>query len=72
MPKKKIDIEALERLMKPEDEEACLRYILKYPTREEAAKFSSSLTQKKDHFVASRRRWLERQGEGGLARKLAK
>ena len=29
----KVDIEALERLIEPEDEEVCLRYILKYSTR---------------------------------------
>ena len=28
--------------------------------------------EKKDHFVASRRRWLEYQGEGSFARKRAK
>ena len=29
----KVDIEALERLIEPEDEEVCPRYILKYSTR---------------------------------------
>ena len=29
----RVDIEALERLMEPEDEEVCLRCILKYSTR---------------------------------------
>ena len=30
----KVDIEALERLMEPENEEVSLRYILKYSKRE--------------------------------------
>ena len=30
---RKVDITALERVMEPEDEEVCLRYILKYLTR---------------------------------------
>ena len=44
--------------------EVCLRYILEYATRR-----GSSICQlfdtiwKNDHFVASRRRWLEHQGE---------
>ena len=29
----KADIEVLERVIEPEDEEVCLRYILKYSTR---------------------------------------
>ena len=29
----KVDTEALERLIEPEDEEVCLKYILKYSTR---------------------------------------
>ena len=28
--------------------------------------------EKKDHLVANRRRWLEHQGEGSRARKVAK
>ena len=59
-----VDVEALERLMEPEEVEVCLRYILEYSTRR-GSNISSSLTQKekKDPFVASRRRWLEHQGE---------
>ena len=60
MQRKKIDTEALE----PEDGEVCLRYILKYSTRGGSNIFQLSDTKEKmDHFVANRRRWLERQGE---------
>ena len=65
---KRVDIEALERLMEPEEAEVCLRYILKYATRRDIHIFQLCDTQeKKDHFVASRRGWLE-----SFARKLAK
>ena len=60
----KVDVEALERTMEPEDEEVCLRYILKYSTRRGSNVFQLFDTkEKKDHFVASRMRWLEHQGE---------
>ena len=60
----KVDIESLESFMEPEDEEVSLRYILKYSTRG-GSNISSFLTQqrKKDHFVASRKRWLAAQQE---------
>ena len=58
-----VGIEALERLMEPENEEVSLRYILKYSTRGGSNVFQLfDTTEKKDHFVASRRRWLERSG----------
>ena len=60
----KLDIEALERFIEPEDEEVCLRYILKYSTRGGSNVFQLFDTEeKKDHFVASKTRWLERQEE---------
>ena len=60
----KVDIDALERLIEPEDEEVCLRYILKYSTRGGSNIFQLFDTEvKKDHFAASNRRWLERQEE---------
>ena len=60
----RVDVEALERLMEPEEAEVCLRYILKYSTRRGSNIFQFFDTEeKKDHFVASRRRWLEHQGE---------
>ena len=49
--------------MEPEDEEASLRYILKYSTRGGSHIFQLLDTaEKKDHFVASRRCRLEYQG----------
>ena len=60
----KVDIEALERLMEPEEAEVCLRYILRYATRGGSNIFQLFDTEeKKDHFVANKRRWLERQEE---------
>ena len=60
----KLDIGALERLIEPEDEEVCLRYILKYSTRGGSNIFNLvDTSEKKDHLVANRRRWLEHQGE---------
>ena len=59
-----VDIEALECLMEPEDEEVFLRYILKYATRGGSNIFQLFDTaEKKDRFVANRRRWLECQGK---------
>ena len=60
----KVDIEALERLIEPENEKVSPRYILKYSTRGDRHIFHLFDTaEKKDHFVASRRRWLESQGK---------
>ena len=60
----KVDIEALERLMEPEQVEVCPRYILKYATRRGSNIFQLfDTTEKKDHFVASR---------SSLAKRLAK
>ena len=56
----KVDVEAVARLIEPEDEEVCPRYILKYSTRRGSNIFKLFVTgEKKDHLVASRRRWLE-------------
>ena len=56
-----MDIEVLERLMEQENEEVSLRYILKYSMREGSNIFQLFVitAEKKDHFVTSRRRWLE-------------
>ena len=60
----KVDIEALTRLLEPEDEEVCLRYILEYSTRRSSNIFQFLNTgEKEDHLVASGRSWLEHQGE---------
>ena len=53
----------LERLIEPEDEEVCLRYILKYSTKGASSIFQLfDTSEKRDHLVANRRRWLEHQG----------
>ena len=50
----KADIEALARLIGPEDEGVCLRYILKYSTRGGSNIFKFfDTSEKKDHLVAS-------------------
>ena len=55
-----MDIEALARLIEPEDEGVCPRYILKYSTRGGSNIFKLLETsEKKDHLVADGRRWLE-------------
>ena len=60
----KVDIEALERLMEPENGKVSPRYVLKYSTRGGSDIFQHfGTSRKKDHFVSSRRRWLESQGK---------
>ena len=55
-----VDIEALERLIEPEDEGVCLRYILKYSTRGGSNIFQLfDTSENKGYLVANRRRWLE-------------
>ena len=70
----KVDIEALERLMEPENEQISLRYILKYSKRGGSNNFQLLDTaEKKDHFVASRKKMVGESGEEGKkARQLAK
>ena len=57
-----------------ENEDVSLTYIVKYSTRGGSnilQLFDTS--ERQDHFVANRKRWLETQGEGGnKARKLEK
>ena len=61
----KVDIEALARLIEPEDG-VCLRYILKYLTRGGSNIFKLlDTSERPKHFVASRRRWLEGQERNG-------
>ena len=59
------EIEDLKRFIEPENEEVSPRYILKYSTREGSNIFQLfffDTAEKRDHFVAIRRRWLESQG----------
>ena len=59
-----VDDGVLERFLEPEEENVCLRYILKYSTRRGSNIFQFFHTcEKKDHLVANRRRWLEHQKE---------
>ena len=59
-----VEIAGLELLMEPEEAEVCTRYIVKHAKRRGSGIFEIFDTkEKKDHFVASRRRWLEYKGE---------
>ena len=60
----KVEIEVLESLPKQENFQVSLRYILKCSTRGGSNIFHLFDTSgKPNHFVASRRRWLESQGK---------
>ena len=60
----KVDVEVLESLLKLENLEASLRYVLKKSTRTGRNMFQLfDTSEKPNHFVASRRRWLESQGQ---------
>ena len=69
----KVDIEALERLMEPENEEVSLRYILKYSTREGSNIFQLFDTAaKKGPLRGKHKTMVGKSGkEGSTARKLA-
>ena len=55
-----VKIDLVESLLRPENPEVSLRYVLKHPTYWEAAISSSfsNTAEKPNHLVASRRRWL--------------
>ena len=56
----------VERLLRPENLEVSLRYVLKHSTRRGSNIFQLLDTlEKPNHFVASRRRWLESQERDG-------
>ena len=58
--------EVVERLLRPENLEVSLRYVLKHATRRVSNIFQlSDTSERPNHFVASRRRWLESQGRNG-------
>ena len=61
----KVDVEVLDSLLKPENQEVSLsRYVLKYSTRRGSNMFQLSDTSEwPNHFVASRRRKWESEGE---------
>ena len=57
--------------MEPENEEVSLRYIVKYSMRGGSNIFQLFETaEKKDQFVASRKRWLESQGKRQQSKKV--
>ena len=61
------------RLIGPEDEEVCLRYVLKYATRGGSNIFKFfDTSEKKDHLVASRRLVGTPRRRGRHARKVAR
>ena len=62
----KVDIDVVERLLRPENLEVSVRYVLKHATRRGSNLFQLfNTSEKPNHFVASRRRWLESQGRDG-------
>ena len=73
-PISKVDIEALERLIEPEDEEVCLRCILKYSTRGGSNIIQLFGTEEKTGPFRGQQKALVRASrrKGSRARKLAK
>ena len=70
----KVDIEALERMTEPEDEEVCLRYILKYSTGGGSNISQLFDTKEKKRPFRGKQKALvgASRREGSPARKLAK
>ena len=61
-----VDIEVVEGLLRPENLEVSLRYVLKHATGRGGNIFLLFDTSgKPNHFVASRRRWLQSQERDG-------
>ena len=61
-----VDIDVVERLLRPENLEVSLRYVLKHAARKGSNLFQLfDTSEKPNHFAASRRRWLESQGRDG-------
>ena len=60
----KVDIEVAESLLKRENLDVSLRYVLKHSMRGGSNIFQLfDTSEKPKHIVASRRRWLESQGK---------
>ena len=58
-----VEIELVESLLRPENLEVSLRYVLKHATSRGSNIFQLfDTSEKPNHFVASRRQWLESQG----------
>ena len=61
-----VDIEVVESLLRPENQEVSLRYVLKHSTRRGSNIFQLfDTSEKPNRFVVSRRRWLESQERDG-------
>ena len=61
-----VDIDVVERLLRPEILEVSLRYVLKHATGRGSNLLQLfDTSEKPNHFVASRRRWLESPGGDG-------
>ena len=61
-----VDVEVVERLLRLENLEDSMRYVLRHATRRGSNIFQLfDTSEKPNHFVASRRRWLESQGRDG-------
>ena len=61
-----VDIEVVERLLRLENLEVSLRYVLKHATGRGSNIFQLfDTSEMPNHFVASRRRWLESHGRDG-------
>ena len=61
-----VDIEVMERLLRPENLGVSLGYVLEHATRRGSNIFQLfDTSEKPNHFVASRRRSLESQGRNG-------
>ena len=68
-----VDIKVVDRLLGPENLEVSLKYVLKHATRGGNNTFHLfDTSEKPNHFVASRRRWLESQGRDGARQEKAK
>ena len=61
-----VDIEALERLIEPEDEKVCLRYILKYSTTRGSNMFKLFNTKRWSRSRPSQLFFLGRSGAPGF------
>ena len=60
-----VDIDVVERSLRPENLEVSFKYVLKHATRRGSNIFQLDTSEKPNHFVASSRRWLESQGRDG-------
>ena len=61
-----VDIDVVERLLRSENLEVSLKYVLEHATSRGSNIFQLfDTSEKPNHFVASRRRWLESQRRDG-------